>query len=347
MRHVDNLNIVIIQTAFIGDVILCSSLIESLKSNGHRVSIVVRPEASNLFESDPGITDVFVFDKKGKDRGLTGLYYLAKKIRSTKYDVALVPHRSFRSALLVWLCRIPERIGFLNSAGSWLFTVKTEYDSSIHEIERNHSLANSIGISGKPPNPVIHITQNDVETAKRTLEDAGITDDDMIVGFGPGSKWFTKQWGTENYRELARLLLKQYQCKIICFGGNGEFDLGSRIEEQNRDKIKNFIGKLTLRESAAVLKRTALVIANDNGFMHLAAATGTPVVAIFGATVPGFGFSPWGDNNTIIEKDLYCRPCGIHGSNRCPEKHFRCMKEIDPVQVLDRTRRYMNVFRTV
>lgn len=337
---------VIIQTAFIGDVVLCSSLIEALAREGHSVGFVVKPEAANILEHNPGIFKLYVFDKLGKDSGITGLLSMSKKIRADEYHAALVPHRSLRSAALARFARIPVRIGFSNSAGSWLFTHKIAYRKTAHEIVRNHDLLEPVGIANAPSAPTITVTQEDINAATDFFKRCGIGDNDAVVGFGPGSKWFTKQWGAERYRKLAELITNETNCKVACFGGKDEKALGAAICGAHSDVVYSAAGSLSLRESAAALKKMRVVVTNDNGLMHIASAAGTPVVAIFGPTVPEFGFAPLGDNHTIMGRDLYCRPCSIHGTKSCPEKHFRCIKEIVPEDVYSVVKKYISPGKT-
>ena len=332
---------VIIQTAFIGDVVLCSSLVEALFKEGICVSLVVRPEAAAVFEKDARVARVHVYDKHGKDGGIKGILSVTRRLGPEEYDTAVIPHRSLRSALLARFARIPERIGFDNSSGSRLFTRKVEYKKAEHEVVRNHALLTPLGISCSPPAPAVNTSQEDKRAADNLFEHAGIDNNDIVVGFAPGSKWFTKQWGVERFQKLAELITATPRCKVVCFGSNDEKGIGDEISRRNPGNIYNAIGLLGLMESAAALKKVRVVVTNDNGLMHLAAAVKASAVAIFGPTVTEFGFSPWGNNHTILEREVYCRPCSIHGTKSCPEKHFRCMKEIEPEEVLTAVKKYI------
>jgi len=330
------MNVLIIQTAFIGDVILCSSLIESLHRNGHTIGFVVKPEAAPLYAEDERITHVHIFDKRGKGRSVRGLFRMSKQVAQHKYNAAVIPHRSLRSALLARLSGIPVRIGFTKSSGSWLFTHRKEYENLLHEIERNHNLLQPLNITGKPPDPIIKFSKKDREKAELFFHDSGINKSKIIIGIGPGSKWFTKQWGEERFKRMVALLTKNSDTYIVCFGGEEEQAMCDRICAAGAKNTHNTAGKMNLRESAAILSKVSVVVTNDNGLMHLAVASGAHVIALFGPTVPEFGFSPWGDQHTIIAKDIYCRPCSIHGTESCPEKHFRCMEEISPEEVVEK-----------
>ncbi len=330
------MNVLLIQTAFIGDAILCSPLIESLHRDGHTVGLVVKPEAAPLYEEDERISHVHIFDKRGKDGNTRGFFRISKQIAQNKYDAAVIPHRFLRSALLARFSGIPVRIGFAVSSGSLLFTHKVEYTKRLHEIERNHKLLQPLNITGVPPDPVIKYSNKDRENAELFLQESGINNSETIIGIGPGSKWFTKQWGEERYKRIVAQLTNNYDTHIVCFGGAEEQTMCERICAAGAKNTHNAAGKLHLRESAAALSKVSVVVTNDNGLMHLAVASGTHVVALFGPTVPEFGFSPWGDQHTIIAKDIYCRPCSIHGTGSCPEKHFRCMEDISSEEVVEK-----------
>ena len=333
------MRIIIIQTAFIGDVILSTALVDSLFQAGHTVGFVAKPEAAPLLEYDKRISALFVYDKHGIDSGIGGLYTTSKKIRESTFDVAVIPHRSLRSALLGWLAGIPRRIGFSTSAGKWFLTDRVVYEKYCHEIIRNHLLLAPFGVTDKPAVPVIHTTEADKETARLFFESNTISEKHGLIGFGAGSKWFTKQWGISRYSELAKLIIRRTDYRIICFGGKEEQELGETIKKVSPARI--VVSALSLRESAEALKRVSVVISNDNGLMHLAAAVGVPVIALFGPTIAEFGFAPVGKHHTVLGIDLYCRPCSIHGMSHCPERHFRCMAEIIPEKVFEIIMKYI------
>ena len=333
------MRVVIIQTAFIGDVILSTALIESLYQAGHTVGYVVKPEAAPLLEKDERIAALFVYDKRGKESGLAGLYAMSKRLRAEQYDAAVIPHRSLRSALLAKVAGIPRRIGFSASAGKWFLTDTVRYEKFAHEIIRNHQLLSLLGITGETPLPRIQTTAVDEAAAQAFYNINNVMENALIIGFGAGSKWFTKQWGLNRYSQLAEHIMSHTEAVIVCFSGKDEQELGEKIKKVNPKIIFN--SYLGIRESIEALKKVAVVVTNDNGLMHLAAAAGTPVIAIFGPTVPEFGFSPVGDQHTILQKSLYCRPCSIHGMNYCPEKHFRCMNEITPEEVFEVIKKYI------
>jgi heptosyltransferase-2 len=352
--------IVIVQTAFIGDVILAEPFIARTKAAfpDARIDVVVIPSAANVLETHPAIDQLIVFDKRGVDRGLKGFLRLLWRLKTNCYTMAMVPHRSFRSALLVWLANIPVRIGFRNSAGFFFFNRRVNYLQA-HEVERNLSLLNALEIFSGYQKPEIYTTRDDEQKVSSLLanlnrisaidretpaikngrihsplpaqnESAGNVLSKITIALAPGSVWETKKWPEEKYRQLGQRLAKAFGCRIVLIGGENDRELCERLAGNIGRACRSFAGKLSLRESAALLKRCDILVSNDSAPAHLGVAAGCRVVTIFGATVPRFGFYPRGNTHRMIETplDLPCRPCGSHGGKKCPIKTFDCMHSI-------------------
>ncbi len=275
--------------------------------------------------------------------GFPGFRKQIKILRSHRYDLAIVPHRSLRSALLVRLAEIPVRIGFSTSAGSFFFTQTVPYDSSSHEVDRNLSLLRAIGITvdGRPF-PDLYPNDSDRRIVDDLLSKKKFIVSHQTIGIAPGSVWNTKRWLPERFQELIRLLTDR-QCSVVLIGGKDDVALCDAILQsiQNKNVIST-AGELTFLQSAELIHRCRVLVSNDSAPMHLALAVRTPVVAIFGPTVPQFGFAPYGTSDTIVEiSGLSCRPCSIHGSATCPIKTFDCMVNISAETVLQAVVRVM------
>ncbi|MBI3004364.1 MAG: lipopolysaccharide heptosyltransferase II [Ignavibacteriales bacterium] len=329
--------ILVIQTAFIGDAILTLPLVQVLKKNhpDAEIDVVVVPRSAELFRNHPAITRILEYDKRGQDRGVRGFLQLLRQARESRYDVAVVPHRSLRSALLAAFARIPARIGFTTSAGRFLFTESVKYRKDIHEIDRNLSLLE--GVNGKFEGrelPDVFPSQDDVKVIDRFLASSGITDGKKIVALAPGTIWNTKRWLKERFGELSILFVNQGY-GVILVGGSEDETLCGEIQKQvGGESIVNACGRLSLLQSAELLRRCRVLVSNDSAPMHLSVAVRTPVIAIFGATVPAFGFAPYGERDVVVETlGLTCRPCSIHGGEKCPIKTFVCMKDITSERV--------------
>jgi heptosyltransferase-2 len=330
----------VIQTAFIGDAILTLPLVQALKNVEVETSVdvLVIPRTSGLFSNHPAVSEILVFDKNSRDRGLTGLQRVARLIAQHQYEAALVPHRSIRSALLPWLGRIPTRIGFDRSAGWFLLTQTVRYEQSLHEVDRNLSLLKPLGmnVDGKIL-PDLYPSEEDIQAVDAFLMQSNLKDQSSLIGIAPGSVWNTKRWLKERYSELTRRLVEM-GFGVILVGGEQDRQLCQEMRSGAASpRVAIAAGQLSLLQSAELIRRCKAFVSNDSAPLHLATAMRTPVVAIFGSTVPEFGFAPYGDKSFVLEtKGLSCRPCSAHGRKRCPIKTFECMENISTELVFNK-----------
>ena len=329
--------ILIIQTAFLGDVILCTPLIKSTRKffPNSFISFLLIPQTKNIVENNPHLNEIIVYDKKGKEKGLKNFFKMVEKIKKRNFDLAIIPHRYLRCALLAYLAKIPQRIGFDKSIGSFLFTQKVTYQSNWHEVDRNLSLLSDFSHDLLDKTPELFPGPEDYSYASELLHDSGIKENDKIVGVAPGSVWATKRWLSERFAEVSDLIIKEAGAKVIFLGSNEDEKLCSEIGTLMKEKPVVLAGKTNVLQSAAMISKCKVILSNDSAPVHIASAMNKPVVAIFGSTIPEFGFAPCGEGNIIIEKKMECRPCGIHGKNRCTEKHFKCMTEISTQEVFE------------
>jgi heptosyltransferase-2 len=310
----------LIQTAFLGDVVLTTPLLAALAERDGPVDVVTTPAAAPLLETHPAVGRVIPYDKRGADRGWRGLRTVARRLAGGGYARAYLPHRSLRTAALAWLARIPARIGFADG-WSFLYTESRPRPRVGHEVDRLLALAD------RPPAaypPTLRPTVDDEAAADAAL--AGVAA--PFVAFAPGSIWGSKRW--PYFPELAAAL----HVDVVVVGGPDDSALGEAITRAvgpSGRRVVNACGLLTLRQSVALIARAALLVTNDSAPLHLATAVGTPIVALFGPTVPEFGFGPLRDGDvTLGREDLTCRPCSAHGPPRCPLGHHRCLRDIQP-----------------
>lgn len=347
----DALNrLVVFQTAFTGDVILTLPMIQRLKRHMPHAAIdlVATPSGAAIAANHPALRRTVVYDKKGTDRGLAAALHLARQLSKEAYDAAVIPHRSMRSAAICYAAAIPRRIGFSTSAGRLLMSDVVRYDATSHEILRNLALLAPLGAPSHPLElPSLYPSPVDVEAVNTLLESEHLRSDIPLVALAPGSVWATKRWLPERYRELAQRLVSE-GCRVVLIGGYDDVMLGNVIaSDLQPGTFINAMGKLTVLQSAELIRRCTLVVTNDSSPMHLAVAMRTPVVAIFGATVPAFGFAPVGEFDRIVEMNgLHCRPCAIHGGDRCPIGTFDCMKNISVTHVLEIVHDVLSALRT-
>jgi len=329
--------ILIIQTAFLGDVVLSTPLIRAVKKKYQhsKIFFLLIPQSKELLQNNPHLDGIIVYDKKDKEKGVLSFIALARKIRASGFDLALIPHRSFRSALLAYLARIPQRVGFDKSSGAFLLTKKIKYIQNQSEAKRNLSLLGGGLYSEDDCLPELFPSEDDFKYIEELFKNWDVRREDKIVGIAPGSVWNTKRWLPERFGEVAEALIVKLGAKVIFIGGKEDEKLCLEIASNMKSKPLIAAGKTSPLQSVTLISRCKVIISNDTAPMHMAVAMRVPVVAIFGSTIPEFGFAPNGKNDLVIQKEIYCRPCGIHGRKKCPEKHFRCMKEITAEEVFE------------
>ncbi len=342
----DDARILVIQTAFPGDVILTLPLIQSIKKAfpNAQTDVVVTLLASGVLAHHPAIHEVHIYDKHGDDAGVGGFGRLVHVVKSRGYHLAFIPHRSVRSALIARLASIPARIGFDKSAGRIFFTDVVRYDPTVHETVRNLSLLDGfLAADRRDTVPALYPDETDRQRVGELLKLKGISTDRTLIGLAPGSVWPTKRWPEEYFTELINLLGDGGNpCVLV--GGKDDAGLCDRIRQGSGSRhVVTMAGECTWLQSAALIQRCTVLISNDSAPMHLATAMRTPVVAIFGPTVPEFGFGPLNKNDVVVGiDDLSCRPCTIHGGRRCPIRTFACMKQIIPDRVASEVRKILS-----
>ena len=322
----------VIQTAFLGDVVLTIPLLEVLAARHGPVDVVTTPVAATLIETHPAVRRVVRYDKKGKDRGILRFLALAAELRRQRYARAYLPHQSWRSAVLALLSRSPERIGFAESPAGVTYTERRPRPKIGHESVRLLHLVEDA--------PTLRpfrlaLTEGDRGRAAEWLSKAGVPS--RFVAVAPGSIWGTKRW--PYFAELAA----QLKLPVVAIGGTDDATLCGAVEAAAPGRAFSSAGALSLRESAALIERAAVLVTNDSAPLHLATGVGTPIVAVFGPTIPGFGFGPTGAGDAIVEHPaMPCRPCSSHGPQVCPLGHHRCMRELGPEQVVDAVQRSLS-----
>jgi heptosyltransferase II len=324
---------IIYQTAFIGDIVLSTSMINTIKQADPKSKIifVTTPVGESVLRNDKRIERVIFYDKRARDNGMTGLLKKVKEIRDCidrEASIFISPHRFMRASLIGYLSGSKVRAGFKGSFFSLLFNRRIPYRFGIHEIQRNFDLLcaafGQVFPDLKPERPEIFFSKKDYMRVKNAIYKI-FSPKDKIVSIAPGSVWPTKKWPAEYFMELIHAL-DALKIKVILIGGKEDRELCDSLGYRN---TLNLAGELSLPASAAAISLSRVLVSNDSAPLHLASAVNTPAVAIFGATTPHFGFGPLADGSAVLESDgLACRPCGRHGAKRCAKKHFACMKSI-------------------
>lgn len=317
-------SILIIQTAYIGDVILATPVASELKRlyPCSKIDFLVKKGNGILLQNNPSVQKTLEFDKtSGK---LKELRRLVKEIRGEHYDLVVNLHRFGSSGILTILSGAKRTIGFSKNPFSLFFSKRYPHsmEHGEHEVERNLTLIKDFG-AASTSRPELFPKNVDFESTAHLKTRP-------YYCMAPASVWFTKQLPEEKWIELIKL--KSSEAKIYLIGGPDDFSLCNRIlKESQVNDIENLAGKLSLMESAALIKDAKRTYVNDSGPLHLASSVNAPVTAFFCSTTPTFGFGPLSEDSQTIEtkEKLTCKPCGLHGLKQCPKDHFKCGNGID------------------
>ncbi len=314
-------SILLLRLSSLGDIVLTTSLIASLRGRypASNIEMVIAKEYASLIPAIPGLTRVHVFDKSS---GMSGLRALRKKLKTEKFDHVLDLHNVLRTRML--RRGLGKSITIINKRTfKRRLLVKFKIDrlkNSPDVIGRYFETAASLGVSDNGLGPTLIV--NAIRQNNR-------------IAIAPGARHWNKRWPAANFTTVAiELIARGYH--IDLHGSKEDAiitkEIGSYLPV---GRFTDFAGQLDLREAAEKISEALLIISNDSGLTHVAEAVGTKVIAIFGPTVKQFGFAPRSANAIVLEiEGLYCRPCTANGLDHCPEKHFRCMTEINPANVI-------------
>jgi heptosyltransferase-2 len=324
--------ILIIQTAFIGDVVLATGLIEKL----HRyfpeakIDFLLRKGNEGLLLGHPYLREVLIWNKQSNKN--FNLYKLLKKVRQTRYDKIINVQRFAATGVLTAFSGAGEKIGFDKNPLSIFFTHKIGHvigseDKIHHEIDRNVRLISSF-TDDVPEKPVLYPTSSDEnKVAQYKLR--------PYITVSPSSIWFTKQYPLDKWVSFIDQVPPQYN--ICLLGAPSDKERGEKIiAKSTQGSVINLCGQLNFLQSAALMRDALMNYVNDSAPMHFASAVNAPVTAVYCSTLPSFGFGPLSDNRHIVEVPypLACRPCGLHGRDACPLGHFKCAYDIKDEQLL-------------
>lgn len=328
----------LVQTSFLGDSLLSTPVIEGV----HRflpdteLWTLSTPLSRVLFARDPLVHTALAFDKRKEHKGIMGLERMLRTIRALKFERALVLHRSWRTAFLMGLSGIRERVGFEEAALPWVFHRRVSRGAvpaagpTRHEVERNlailtpfgdvRSLSQSLRVH---PLPLEGLS----DSLRRTLMPLS-----SYVVLVPGSVWETKRWSPRRYQELAQRLERDGS-RVVLVGAPDERDTANQVAADTH--AINLVGQTSVEECVSIIAGARGVVCNDSFALHVASAVRVPTVAVFCATSPEFGFGPWQNPlAAVVEREgLTCKPCSRHGQRRCPLATNQCMEEVPSSQV--------------
>ena len=331
---IDARNILVIGVNWVGDTILSLPTIRGLRrlfSEAH-IGLLTRAHLGDMLKEVADIDEVVPYQPR------RGCYRWADELgtvgflRRRGFDLALILPRSFRSALIVFLARIPIRIGYVDEGRGFLLTHGVPRTDSLLRVHRTKYYLHLLESMGGIPDgdlPVIEVAPELRRWARGFLRSCGMEDSYPLVGFNPGATYGSaKCWDPERFSELGTRLCRDYGACILIFGTQRERELATVIAQGIDGKAVNLAGSTALSQLAALMESCHVVVTNDTGPMHISAAVKTPVVAIFGSTDP-VTTGPCGNGHIIVRKDISCSPCL---KRVCPTDH-RCMELISTEDV--------------
>ena len=334
--------ILVIQTAFLGDAILTLPMLQKLKEmySESEVDVISNPETSEIFSSSPAVNNVFILDKKREHKSIFSVLRFAKKLKERNYTKLFSPHRSFRTALIVFFSGIKETYGFDNSSLKHVYKHIIKYNYKEHEVMRNLDL---IGFNHNDNNLKVLPELSVVSEQQKKVNDF-LTQYDLnnIIAIAPGSVWNTKKYPVEYFEKIIDYFTSKFY-KIVLIGSVKDEVLCNDLLSRFRQNVISAAGRFSIIETVQILKKAKLLISNDSAPTHMGVCANIPVLTLFCSTSPAFGFYPYNERSSYLSvDDLSCKPCGIHGYEECPIGTFDCGKKLNPQIVISKIEKMLN-----
>jgi heptosyltransferase-2 len=337
MSRADPRCILVIRLSSLGDIVLATAVLPGLKTRfpGSAVTMVVKAQYADVVSSHPLLADVALLDPDGMHRGLRGLVGFARTLARKRPDLVIDLQANLRSYLLCALLRPPRLVRWDKEAlrRRWLvgwtrLTGRRPGISLKPVVERYLGCLETLDVRKPSGRTRVYPSERHCASAETWLQADKETPGRALVALCPGAKRETKRWPAERFARLGDRLVEECGVRILLVGSPQEASLAERVQSMMDAPVIQAAGRTSIGELAALLERCQALVTNDTGPMHLAGAVGTPVVAFFGPTVPELGFVPQGPRDIVLQRDVPCRPCSLHGSRACPQEHFNCLNLI-------------------
>jgi len=332
---------VLIRSAnWVGDAVMSLPTIASLRLNLPQAKIVVlaKPWVAGLFQKNSLVDEVFLYQSPGSHQGLRGKWRLARQLKMEDFDLALLLPNSFEAALISFLAGIPQRAGYNTDGRGFLLTHPVPVSQKIkksHQVDYYLKIIGALGFRPAQRIPALKVSKERREEAGRILKSLHLEESQKFVGLGPGATYGSaKQWFPERYGKLADHLSKKCGARILIFGSKGDKGVAAQVCQHARAPLVDLTGMTTLAQAVALISRCGLFITNDSGLMHVAAALGVPLIAIFGSTDPE-RTGPLGKRCRVLKSSLRCAPCL---KTECPEDR-KCMDLISVDEVYEEAKK--------
>jgi heptosyltransferase-2 len=328
--------ILVIRLDRLGDVVLSTPVFDELRRKfPHAViTAMVRPPCRDAVAGHPAVDEVVVYDKEGAHHSPRATINFARSLRRYEFDTALVLHPSNRSHWIPWLARIPVRIGY-DRKNAWLLTHRLPHrkqEGLKHEAAYTLELLRPFGIEPRPPRPTIAVTPKAEERVAALLAAAGVGPGERLVAIHPSASCISKRWMPERFAQVADRLSSEQRVRVCLIAGPAEAAHAEAVARAMRQPAVNFAGRISVGEMAALLRRCRLLVSNDSGPVHVAAAVGTPVVDIFGRNQRGLSPDRWGpigEGHVVLHKEVGCVTCLAHNC----DIEFLCLTALSADEV--------------
>ncbi|MBI4342092.1 MAG: lipopolysaccharide heptosyltransferase II [Candidatus Omnitrophica bacterium] len=328
--------ILVIRLDRLGDVVLSTPVLRALREAYPRafLAMMVRPVCRELVEGHPCLDEVIVYDKDGRHRSVWQTARVALGLRRERFDTAIVLHPSNRSHWIPWLAGIPIRIGY-DRKTPWLLTHRVSHrkqEGRHHEAAYTLQMLRVLGLEPPATHPVIPVRAELAARVRERLRALGVSDGQSLVAVHPSASCVSKRWMPERFADVADRLTLQHGVTVVVVAGPDDAAHAQAMTQAMRQPAINLAGQLSVGELAALLARCRLLLSNDSGPVHIAAAVGTPVVDIFGRNQRGLSPARWGplgDTHVVLHKEVGCVVCLAH---QCTIQ-FKCLTELSVEEV--------------
>jgi len=331
--------ILIVRFSSLGDIILTTPVIGALKTKfpQSRIFFLTKAQYGDMLRADPRILSLIEFDPTGKHKGVSGFVKLIEKLRTYDFDLLIDLHANLRSFFIRHLTKSKIKLKYNKRWLSRFLMVRFKFlkTKTIRTVDSYLKVLKNMQINAPEKNPLLFLSQDDVEFSKHFLLEQKVEKDDIVMGVHPGARWQTKRWDEGKFEQVCQVLIDRFNCKIMLLGDVEDKKLIEKIKKNLPDtKLIKAVG-LPLGKLMSLIKRCDCFITNDSGPMHIASALQVPVVAIFGPTHPRLGFAPVGSKNEVLCANVRCSPCSLHGEKRCKKKSRYCMDLIQPEMMVE------------
>ena len=339
---------------WVGDAVMSIPAMKEIRRlyPGAHISLLVRPWVRDVYAAADFVDELIEFDKRSGHGGLAGLWRLARDLRHSRFDMALLMQNAFEAAFLSWLAGIPIRVGYARDFRGLLLTHPCKIDPEglgVHQLYYYLEILSQVGLLGqrlwRDPgyrySLSVPVRDSDCRAAKKMLTARGICAGDILVGINPGAAYGgAKRWLSDRFARVADELVLSCSARVVIFGARSERAIAEQVALQMNQEAVVLAGETTLGQLMALIRQCSLFITNDSGPMHLAAALEVPQIAIFGSTSE-MATGPIHAEAQVIKNPVPCNPCFLR---ECPTD-FCCMTGIEVDEVLDAAKQKLAKFR--